>query len=145
MADMDVFEFAAMIEESSIETRVIEYYNKNILESVCLTDFLSDGLSMVYSFFDPGKSKQSLGTYMILDHIALAVELEVPYLYLGYWVPGSSKMDYKVNFKGVEIFQNNSWQPLSDVEKSTLELHPLNTAPVSEQVSSLSLPDSIIT
>ena len=53
-------------------------------------------------------------------------------------------MDYKVNFKGVEIFQNNAWQPLSEVEKSTLELHPLNTAPVSEQVSSLSLPDSII-
>ena len=83
MADMDVFEFAAMIEESAIETRVIEYYNKNLLESVCLTDFLNDGLSMVYSF-DPDKSKQSLGTYMILDHIALALELEVPYLYLGY-------------------------------------------------------------
>ena len=112
---------------------------------MCLTDFLNDGLSMVYSFFDPGKSKQSLGTYMILDHIALALELEVPYLYLGYWVPGSSKMDYKINFKGVEIFQNNSWHPLSEVDKSTLELHPLNTAPVSEQVSSLSLPDSIIT
>ena len=144
MADMDVFEFAAMIEESSIETRVVEYHNKNLLESVCLTDFLSDGLSMVYSFFDPDKSKKSLGTFMILDHIALALELGVPYLYLGYWVPGSSKMDYKVNFKGVEIFQNNAWQPLSEVEKSTLELHPLNTAPVSEQVSSLSLPDSII-
>ena len=81
---------------------------------------------------------------MILDHIALALELGVPYLYLGYWVPGSDKMDYKVNFKGVEIFQNNAWQPLSEVEKSTLELHQLNTAPVSEQVSSLSLPDSII-
>ena len=145
MADMDVFEFAAMIEESSIETRVIEYYNENLLESVCLTDFLVDGLSMVYSFFDPDKSKQSLGTFMILDHIALALELEVPYLYLGYWVPGSSKMDYKINFTGVEIFQNNSWQPLTKVKKSPLELHPLNTAPVSEQVSSLSLPDSIIT
>ncbi len=145
MADMDVFEFAAMIEESSIETRVIEYHHENLLQSVCLTDFLSDGLSMVYSFFDPDKSKQSLGTFMILDHIALALELELPYLYLGYWVPGSSKMDYKVNFKGVEIFQNNIWQPLSEVNKSSLELHPLNTAPVSEQVSSLSLPDSIIT
>ena len=145
MADMDIFEFAAMIEESSIETRVIEYYNENLLESVCLTDFLVDGLSMVYSFFDPDKSKQSLGTFMILDHIALALELEVPYLYLGYWVPGSSKMDYKVNFEGVEIFQNNSWQPLTTVKKSPLELHPLNTAPVSEQVSSLSLPDSVIT
>ena len=60
MADMDVFEFAAMIEESSIETRVIEYYSKNVLESVCLTDFLSDGLSMVYSFFDQSKPKDCL-------------------------------------------------------------------------------------
>ena len=145
MADMDVFEFAAMVEESSIETRVIEYHHENLLQSVCLTDFLSDGLSMVYSFFDPDESKKSLGTFMILDHIALALELELPYLYLGYWVPGSSKMNYKVNFKGVEIFQNNVWQPLSEVNKSSLELHPLNTAPVSEQVSSLSLPDSILT
>jgi len=145
MADMDVFEFAAMIEESSIETRVIEYHHESSLQSVCLSDFLSDGLSMVYSFFDPDKSKQSLGTFMILDHIALALELGLPYLYLGYWVPGSSKMDYKVNFKGVEIFQNNIWQPLSEINKSSLELHPLNTAPVSEQVSSLSLPDSILT
>ena len=145
MADMDVFEFAAMIEESSIETRVIEYHNENLLESVCLTDFMIDGLSMVYSFFDPDKSKQSLGTFMILDHIELALELDVPYIYLCYWVPGSSKMDYKVDFNGVEIFQNNIWQPLSEVEKSPLELHPLNTAPVSEQVSSLSLPDSTIT
>ena len=145
MADMDVFEFAAMIEESSIETRVIEYHHENLLQSVCLSDFLSDGLSMVYSFFDPDESKKSLGTFMILDHIALALELELPYLYLGYWVPGSSKMNYKVNFKGVEIFQNNVWQPLSEVNKSSLELHPLNTAPVTEQVSSLSLPDSILT
>ena len=145
MADMDVFEFAAMVEESSIETRVIEYHHENLLQSVCLTDFLSDGLSMVYSFFDPDESKKSLGTFMILDHIALALELELPYLYLGYWVPGSSKMNYKANFKGVEIFQNNVWQPLSEVNKSSLELHPLNTAPVSEQVSSLSLPDSILT
>ena len=81
MADMDVFEFAAMIEESSIETRVIEYHHENLLQSVCLSDFLSDGLSMVYSFFDPDNSKQSLGTFMILDHIALALELELPYLY----------------------------------------------------------------
>ena len=145
MADMDVFEFAAMIEESSIETKVMEYYDKNILEAVCLTDVLSDGLSMVYSFFDPDKSKKSLGTFMILDHISVALDLGLPYLYLGYWVPGSQKMDYKVNFKGVEIFQNNKWRVLSEDEEYKLDLHPLNTAPVSEQVSSLSLPDSTTT
>ena len=119
--------------------------DKNILEAVCLTDVLSDGLSMVYSFFDPDKSKKSLGTFMILDHISVALDLGLPYLYLGYWVPGSQKMDYKVNFKGVEIFQNNKWRVLSENEEYKLDLHPLNTAPVSEQVSSLSLPDSTTT
>ena len=118
---MDVFEFAAMIEESSIETKVMEYYDKNILEAVCLTDVLSDGLSMVYSFFDPDKSKKSLGTFMILDHISVALDLGLPYLYLGYWVPGSQKMDYKVNFKGVEIFQNNKWRVLSENEEYKFE------------------------
>jgi arginine-tRNA-protein transferase len=100
---------------------------------------------MVYSFFDPDKSKKSLGTFMILDHISVALDLGLPYLYLGYWVPGSQKMDYKVNFKGVEIFQNNKWRVLSEDEEYKLDLHPLNTAPVSEQVSSLSLPDSTTT
>ena len=72
----------------------------------------------VWSILFDQINQNSLGTLMILDHIELALELGVPYLYLG-WVPGSSKMDYKVNFEGVEIFQNNAWQPLSEVEKST--------------------------
>ena len=71
MADMDIFEFAAMIEETPVRSRVIEYKNQEdaTLEAVCLTDVLDDGLSMVYSFYDPHQPQNSLGTYMILDHI----------------------------------------------------------------------------
>ena len=76
MADMDVFEFAAMIEETPIRSRVIEYSHKdsNDLIAVSLTDVLSDGLSMVYSFYSPDMTRRSLGTYMILDHVTLARE-----------------------------------------------------------------------
>ena len=94
MADMDVFEFAAMIEETPIRSRVVEYSNEhdNKLLGVSLTDVLTDGLSMVYSFYAPGQERRSLGTYMILDHIKIAQEAALPYVYLGYWVPGSQKM-----------------------------------------------------
>ncbi|MEM9716589.1 MAG: arginyltransferase, partial [Pseudomonadota bacterium] len=104
MADMDVYEFAAMVEETPIRSRVVEYYNgpqnrSDNLAAVCLTDILRDGLSMVYSFFDPKLTDLSMGTYMILDHIRIAKEAGLPYVYLGYWVPGSPKMQYKAKFK----------------------------------------------
>ena len=97
MADMDLFEFAAMVEETPVRSRLIEYLAPDpdfgsVLKAVCLTDILDDGLSMVYSFFDPALAHNSLGTHIILDHIAIARELGLPYVYLGYWVPGSPKM-----------------------------------------------------
>ncbi|MEL7116471.1 MAG: GNAT family N-acetyltransferase, partial [Pseudomonadota bacterium] len=103
MADMDILEFAAMIEETPIRSRVIEYTARQDdgaqdLIAVCLTDVLDDGLSMVYSFFDPAAARSSLGTYLILDHIKIAQEAGRPYVYLGYWVPGSEKMAYKARF-----------------------------------------------
>ena len=70
---------------------------------VSLTDVLSDGLSMVYSFYAPGQQRRSLGTYMILDHVEIAREAGLPYVYLGYWVPGSQKMGYKSKFSGLEV------------------------------------------
>ena len=91
MADMDIFEFAAMIEETPIRSRVIEYTadaeegaSRRSLKAVCLTDVLDDGLSMVYSFYDPAMAQNSLGTYVILDHIRIAREAGLPYVYLGY-------------------------------------------------------------
>jgi arginine-tRNA-protein transferase len=142
MADMDVFEFAAMIEETPIRTRVMEYEQHHDLKAVCLTDMLNDGLSMVYSFFDPDLSDRSMGTYLILDHIKMAQELGLPYVYLGYWVPGSPKMGYKARFSGLEIYRDKAWTPLSECENISSNLHPLNTAPIAEQVANLSLPGS---
>jgi arginine-tRNA-protein transferase len=142
MADMDVFEFAAMIEETPICTRVMEYEQHHDLKAVCLTDMFNDGLSMVYSFFDPDLSDRSMGTYLILDHIKMAQELGLPYVYLGYWVPGSPKMGYKARFSGLEIYRDKAWTPLSECENISSNLHPLNTAPIAEQVANLSLPGS---
>lgn len=141
MADMDMFEFAAMVEETPIRSRLIEYDEGKDLRAVCLTDILDDGLSMVYSFFDPAREKLSLGTYIILDHIAIARELNLPYVYLGYWVPGSPKMDYKAKFKGLEVYRNGAWNPLGDPESYDADVHPLSTDPIAEQVAQISLPD----
>ncbi len=145
MADMDIFEFAAMIEETPVRSRVVEYStpegDNRELAAVCLTDVLDDGLSMVYSFFDPDRDRDSLGTYVILDHIRLARESGLPYVYLGYWVPGSPKMDYKVRFSALEIYRDGAWQDLGDPEEFKADQHPLSTAPIAEQVARITLPD----
>ena len=141
MADMDMFEFAAMVEETPIRSRLIEYSDAKALHAVCLTDILDDGLSMVYSFFDPEMERLSLGTYVILDHIRIAQELGLPYVYLGYWVPRSPKMGYKAKFKGLEIYREERWQTLGDPEDYSAEVHPLSTDPIAEQVARIDLPD----
>lgn len=119
MADMDEFEFAEMIEQSPVNTRVIEYReppkdNDNLkpgkLIGCALTDILSDGLSMVYSFFDPDSPRSSLGTTMIIDHIERTKKIDLPYVYLGYWVKGSSKMDYKTRFTPYEKLSVKGWR-----------------------------------
>ncbi len=145
MADMDIFEFAAMIEETPIRSRVIEYHGRDgaarPLTAVCLTDVFDDGLSMVYSFYDPSAAERSLGTYLILDHVALAREAGLPYVYLGYWVPGSRKMGYKSGFSALEIYKGGRWQPIGDPGAHRTELHPLSVDPIAEQVARISLPD----
>lgn len=143
MADMDVFEFAAMIEETPIRSRVIEYLDKESREltGVCLTDVLSDGVSMVYSFYDPDRPKDGLGNFMILDHIEIARAAGLPYVYLGYWVPGSQKMGYKAKFSGLEVYLGGSWQKLAEPEAFQPEQHPLSTDPIAEQVANIALPD----
>ncbi len=148
MADMDIFEFAAMIEETPIRSRVIEYTNPENtnhdreLTAVCLTDVLDDGLSMVYSFFDPDSASKSLGTYVILDHIRIAREASLPYVYLGYWVPGSPKMDYKSRFSALEIYHKGEWRKYEETENLIADTHPLSTDPIAEQVARISLPET---
>ena len=149
MADMDIFEFAAMIEETPIKSRVIEYSmarseaeRRASLSAVCLTDVFDDGLSMVYSFYDPDLTDLSLGTYVILDHIAIAREAGLPYVYLGYWVPGSRKMGYKSSFSALEIYKAGRWQDLGDPAGHGAELHPLSMDPIAEQVARINLPEA---
>ncbi|MGV6889150.1 arginyltransferase [Rhodophyticola sp. SM2404] len=145
MADMDVFEFAAMIEETPVRSRVIEYRDaaktEGGLAAVCLTDVLDDGLSLVYSFYDPDMQKQSLGTYVILDHVEVAREAGLPYVYLGYWVPGSDKMGYKAGFPALEVFVGGEWTPLENPEEYSNQTHPLSVQPIAEQVAQITLPD----
>jgi arginyl-tRNA--protein-N-Asp/Glu arginylyltransferase len=149
MADMDIFEFAAMIEETPIRSRVIEYSRdpdegerSRPLAAVCLTDVFDDGLSMVYSFYDPDLQSDSLGTYLILDHIAIAREAGLPFVYLGYWVPGSRKMGYKSGFSALEIYKGGRWQDIGDATAHGAELHPLSVDPIAEQVARINLPQA---
>ena len=149
MADMDVFEFAAMIEETAIKSRVIEYTRSALagergrpLAAVSLTDVFEDGLSMVYSFYDPDLASLSLGTYAILDHIEIAREAGLPYVYLGYWVPGSRKMGSKANFTAVEIYKGGQWVDIGNPADHLTELHPLSVDPIAEQVARISLPQA---
>jgi leucyl-tRNA---protein transferase len=120
MADMTVLDYAMMVEDSHVETRIVEFRRRapdsrltgrgnGPLFGVALTDVLSDGLSMVYSFFDPDAGARSLGTFIILDHIARARRLGLPYVYLGYWVKGSKKMDYKGRFLPQERLTGDGW------------------------------------
>lgn len=121
MADMNVLDYTMMIEDTHVETRVVEYRLRGTeaalngrgagkLFAVCLTDVLADGLSMVYSFYDPEEQDRSLGTFMILDHIRRARELGLPHLYLGYWVEGSRKMAYKARFLPQERLGMEGWE-----------------------------------
>ncbi|MGR3626873.1 MAG: aspartate/glutamate leucyltransferase, partial [Limimaricola sp.] len=149
MADMDMFEFAAMVEETPVRSRLVEYTDpaathdpRHGLRAVCLTDILDDGLSMVYSFFDPNEDRRSLGTHVILDHVRIAQEMGLPYVYLGYWVPGSPKMDYKARFAALELYRGGRWQPMGRRDDYSAETHPLSVAPISEQVARISLPDT---
>lgn len=146
MADMDIFEFAAMIEETPVKTRVIEYRRDagdggdDRLTGVCLTDVLDDGLSLVYSFYEPGQEAASLGTHIILDHVEIARAARLPYVYLGYWVPGSRKMDYKARFSALEIYKGGVWQDIGNPQDHNDEAHPLSVDPIVEQVARIALP-----
>jgi arginyl-tRNA--protein-N-Asp/Glu arginylyltransferase len=121
MADMTVLDYAMMVEDSHVDTRMIEYRQRTSersshelgngrLVSVALTDVLSDGLSMVYSYYDSDESSRSLGTFMILDHIERARRMGLSYVYLGYWVEGSRKMAYKGRFLPQQRLAPDGWK-----------------------------------
>ncbi len=121
MADMTVFDYRMMVEDTVIETFLTEYreqpahsdgreFDNWPLKAVALCDRLADGISMVYSFYDPSDERLSLGTYMISEHIEFARRIGLPYLYLGYWIEGSRKMSYKTRFKPQERLGPDRWE-----------------------------------
>ena len=117
MATMSFYDYRAMIEDTPIETSVVEFRDRDDrLVGGCLTDRLGDGLSAVYSFFAPDLERRSLGTYAILWLIRRARELDLPYVYLGYWVPDSRKMAYKARFRPSEILVGGTWRTLREGE-----------------------------
>lgn len=116
MADMSVMDYAMMVGDSHVNTRVTEYRLPRMedeesgkLIAVSLSDVMSDGLSMVYSFYDPSQMRRSLGTYLILDHIERVRRSGLPHVYLGYWVEGSRKMQYKVRYFPQEHLGMTGW------------------------------------
>lgn len=118
MTDMTWLDYIAMVEDTAVRTHLIEYRLPSTdegpgdLVAVTLADLLSDGLSMVYSFFDPDRVKRSLGVFAILDHVRQAQAVRLPFVYLGYWVQGSPKMDYKARFRPLEILKPLGWTRL---------------------------------
>lgn len=125
MADMSVLDYAMMVEDSVVNTHITEYRTRSPLPdeedtgednliAVALSDRLSDGLSMVYSFFEPGLRLRSLGSYMIMEHVEAARKLGLPYVYLGYWIEGSRKMQYKTRFRPQEHLTPEGWVRLPD-------------------------------
>ncbi len=111
MALMGFYEYSAMIEDSPIETFLVEYRDRSgVLCAACLTDRTTDGLSAVYSFFETGGARDGLGNYVVLWLIEQAQRLDVPYVYLGYWIENSPKMAYKARFQPLERLCENGWE-----------------------------------
>ena len=121
MAQMDQQDFISMISNSPLETVLISYKDcaRKLVASI-LVDIQSDGLSAVYSFFDSTLKSRSLGTFMVLDLLALAKETQLDWLYLGYFVEGSPKMAYKARFKPAEIFWDGQWKAESTLHVKTV-------------------------
>jgi arginine-tRNA-protein transferase len=99
--------------QTHVDTHLVEFREDGILRMVCVIDRLTDGLSSVYTYFDPDVPRASYGTYGVLWQIEACRRLELPYLYLGYWIRDSDKMAYKSRFQPVEGRINGQWQHLN--------------------------------
>jgi len=119
MAEMTWPDYVAMVEDTAVRTHIVEYRLKSKdvgpgeLLACALVDVMADGLSLVYSFYDPNAGRRSLGSFVILDHVVQAGLADLPYVYLGYWVRGSEKMDYKVRFSPIELLKPEGWTLMS--------------------------------
>ena len=127
MAAMDEIDYADMVEHTAVSSFVLEYREPSVngelgrLVGACLTDRQGDGLSMIYSFYDPEHEvRTGLGNYIILDHIQRAAQAELPFVYLGYWVDGSARMQYKIRYRPLERLGPAGWQRFTEDEQVAL-------------------------
>ncbi|MCA0902800.1 arginyltransferase [Qipengyuania aquimaris] len=127
MAEMDESDFADMVEHTPVSSYVVEYREPGVgsepgrLVGACLTDIQGDGLSMIYSFYDPEiEDRAGLGNFIILDHIRRARAHGLPYVYLGYWVEGSDRMQYKVRYRPLERLTRGGWERMPEFEQKRL-------------------------
>jgi len=127
MATMDEVDFADMIEHTPVDSQVVEYREPTVdgtpgrLVGACLTDQQVDGLSMIYSFYEPDHpGRAGLGNYIILDHIRRAQDVGLLYVYLGYWVDGSARMQYKIRYRPLERLGRQGWERIAESEQDAL-------------------------
>lgn len=128
MTSMDEIDFADMVEHTPVSSYIVEYREPSEdgvrpgrLVGACLTDQQGDGLSMIYSFYDPEhETRSGLGNYIILDHIRRAADMDLPYVYLGYWVNGSPRMQYKVRYRPLERLGRDGWVRMGSEEQDAL-------------------------
>jgi arginine-tRNA-protein transferase len=127
MAEMTWPDYVAMVEDTAVRTHIIEYRTRSTdggpgdLIACVLIDVMSDGLSMVYSFYDPREVRRSLGTFIILDHVIQASLNGLAYVYLGYWVAGSEKMAYKARYSPIEVLRPQGWMLMSARDRQEAE------------------------
>lgn len=139
MAEMGWPDFVAMVEDTAARTHMIEYRlpsrdnGPGDLVGCALVDLMSDGLSLVYSFYAPDMPRRSLGSMIILDHLQQAAMTNMPYVYLGYWVRGSEKMNYKVRFSPIELLRPQGWTLMAarDLEADEPHINSQEWDPIS--------------
>lgn len=112
----DEAQYRQFLLQSGVSTLLVEFRDETALRMVSLVDVVENGLSCVYTFFDPALPQAGFGTYNIMWQVELCRRLGLPYLYLGYWIAQSSKMAYKADFRPLQGLVNGSWQNLADMQ-----------------------------
>lgn len=113
MAKMGYHDYQLLIEQTPVQTSILEVRDPaHSLRAVCIVDRICDGLSAVYSFFDPDLGRRSLGTFIILSLIDRSLQADLDYLYLGFWIAETTKMSYKARFRPLEGFTTAGWRPI---------------------------------
>jgi arginine-tRNA-protein transferase len=120
MNDDNPEQYRNFLLQSHVDTLLVEFRQGEVLRMVSIIDVLEDGLSAVYTFYDTDVTHASFGTYNVLWQIELCRKLELPYLYLGYWIKASSKMSYKSKFQPLQGLRENVWQPITNLKHEEL-------------------------